>query len=593
MNIPDLNSMPSKAYGDTYMKKHYPEFYEYIMRIYEEVDGPLKEKIYLYKHNLLERPKCPVCGNTVKFIDGTKGYCKYCCSKCSNSDPNKIQLTKYNNIKKYGVKNISQLKSIKEKKKETSLKNYGVENPSKSKEIRERVKTTILNKYGVEHPSQSNKIKEKYINTMLDKYGVEHPSQLDSVKEKKKETSLKNYGVEHPSQSNVIKEKKKETNLKNYGYESPMMCDCVKNKIKEKQIEKYKKDHPDIIDIFEDNGERFYKCLCGDNQCQLCQEKTFIIHKSLYHSRRYQNIEKCTIKNPIDHKSKDTSLELFVQNILDEYNIQYVKNNRICGNLELDIYIPSKNIGIECNGIYWHSDKIKSKEYHYNKYKLYKDNGIQVITIWEDWIKTKPEILRSILLSKLGIINNKILARQCIIKCVTSNESKDFLIKNHIQGNNNSSIRLGLYYGNELVSLMCFSKKRKNMMGKESVNDEWELTRFCNKLNTIVVGGASKLLNYFIKNNKFTKLISFASHDISNGKLYETLGFIKESEIKSSYWYVDNYFIRYHRYCFRKSELVKKGYNEKLSEFQIMDSLPYLRIYDSGQSKYILKKDLI
>ena len=522
MNIPDLTKLPSKAYSENYFKKYYNEFLEYLNELYNDI--PLKEKLYLYKNNMDKVPTCHICGNPVKFINGIKGYCKYCSSKCSNGDPNKKELTKLNNIKKYGIEN---------------------------------------------------------------------PSQLKEVKEKKKQTCLKNYGVEHPSQSNEIKEKKKQTCLKNYGVISPMYNNDIKNKVKLKQIERYKLDNPDIIDIYDENGERFYKCKCTNNECQLCKEKAYVIHKSLYHSRRYQNIEKCTIKNPIDHKSKDTSLELFIQNILNEYNIKYFTNKRISNNLELDIYIPSKNIGIECNGIYWHSDKIKLPNYHYNKYITYKEINIQVLSLWEDWIKNKPEIVKSIILSKLGIYCTRIYARKCIIKNIDSKTCKDFLEKNHIQGNSNSSIRLGLFYNDELVSLMCFSKKRKNMMGKGDSEGEYELTRFCNKLNILVIGGASKLLNYFINNYEFDQITSFASHDISNGNLYEILGFKKVSEIKKSYWYIDNSLIRYHRYCFRKSELVKKGYDKNLSEFEIMDSLPFLRIYDSGQSKYILtKKDL-
>ena len=133
------------------------------------------------------------------------------------------------------------------------------------------------------------------------------------------------------------------------------------------------------------------------------------------------------------------------------------------------------------------------------------------------------------------------------------------------------------------------------MMGNNTVNDgEWELTRFCNLKNTIVAGAASKLLKYFILNYSPESIVSFASHDISNGSLYNTLGFIKENEFPGSYWYISYDMIRYHRYTFRKSELVKKGYDKDKSESEIMNDLKYYRIYDSGQSKYILKlkKDL-
>ena len=569
MDIPILTNMTKKMYSDKYISRYYPEFYNYLSDRYGDI--PIKEKLYLYFNNLNEPHKCKVCGQYTKLDSFTKGYRVYCSSKCCNSDPDKIQLTRRNLVKKYGVENISQLDTIKNKKIDTCLRNHGVENPSQSDIVKEKRKITVFERYEVEHPSQSDIIKQKMKNTTFERYGVDHPSQSDIVKEKKKETCLRNYGVLYPSQSNEIKQKQKEAFNKSYMSE-----------------------HPDIVEIKENDGERIYKCVC-DKNCEGCIDKTYEIHGSLYHSRNYQGLEKCTILNPVDHKSIDTSIEKFIKDILIEFNIEYITNIRLFDNLEADIYIPTKNIAIECNGVYWHCDKIKTKKYHYEKYVTYRDNGVQLLSFWEDWIKTKPNIVRSILLSKLGIYNDKIYARKCNIVEVNNKNAKIFLEQNHIQGNTNNLIKLGLIYNDQLVSLMTFSKKRRSMMGNSMCNDgEWELVRFCNKLNTQVIGSASRLLSYFIKKYNPNSIVSFASHDISNGNLYKTLGFDKISEYEGSYWYIDSNMLRYHRYTFRKSELIKKGYDPNKSEFQIMDELKYLRIYDSGQSKYILqiKKDL-
>ena len=51
---------------------------------------------------------------------------------------------------------------------------------------------------------------------------------------------------------------------------------------------------------------------------------------------------------------------------------------------ELDIYIPELKLGIEYNGIYWHSNHHKSKDYHYHKKQLFESLGIRVIMIWEN-----------------------------------------------------------------------------------------------------------------------------------------------------------------------------------------------------------------
>ena len=568
MNVPNFETWSTRMQGELYLKKHFPDFFQYLNDTYPDISS-IKEKIYLYRNSLIEPGRCIICGNYTKYDGPSKGYRLYCSSKCCNNDVNKKDKAKQTYLGKYGVENPSQSKEIQKKKEKTCLKNYGVKHPSQSKEIQEKYKKTCLEKYGNEYAIINDEVRGKIKKTFLEKYEVEHPSQINEVKEKKKKTCLKNYGVEYPMYSIVVKNKAFDSFVKNY-------------------IEK----HNDILNITRDEfGEKIYTCSCCDNNCELCKDRQYIISGSLYHSRNYQGITKCTIKNPIDEKSKDTSIELFIRNILDKYNIKYTTNKRIINNSELDIYIPSKDIGIECNGVYWHSDEIKSKDYHNNKYNCYKHSNIQLLSIWEDWIKIKPKIVESIICSKLGIYINKIYARKCEIKYIDYKECQEFLNKNHIQGNSNSSIRLGLYQNDVLRSVMCFSKKRRSMIGNKIKDDsEWELTRFCTELNTIVIGGASKLLKYFIKIYKPTNIVSYASHDISNGSLYETLGFECVSEFNNSYWYIDKKtFIRYHRYVFRKSELVKKGFDKNLSEFEIMNRLPYYRIFDSGQSKYVLK----
>ena len=64
------------------------------------------------------------------------------------------------------------------------------------------------------------------------------------------------------------------------------------------------------------------------------------------------------------------------------------------------------------------------------------------------------------------------------------------------------------------------------------------------------------------------------------------LGFTKEPKISRSYWYIDSTMHRMHRFSFRKSELVKLGFDPSLSESQITESMGLLKIYDSGQSKW-------
>ena len=227
----------------------------------------------------------------------------------------------------------------------------------------------------------------------------------------------------------------------------------------------------------------------------------------------------CPLCNPI---SSFSSFELQFEEILKELGItEYEKRNRsILKNLELDFYFPLKNFAVELNGVYWHSELHKSKDYHLIKTQRCQDKGIELWHIWEDDFYEKREIVKSMIKNKLGLCDNVIYARNCLVKEITSKEYVQFLDLNHIQGSTNSLIKIGLFHDDELVSVMGFSKYRTSLGNKEKTDTKFELVRFCTKLNLRILGGASKLLSYFEKNLKWDEINIYAKRDNSQGNVY-------------------------------------------------------------------------
>ena len=423
------------------------------------------------------------------------------------------------------------------------IKKYGVSSVWKLEEYREKSKNTRKKLYGDESYNNSKKRKV----TKLEKYGDENYSNPD----KRKKTCLEKYGDENYTNPKKISQTKKNKIIENYDF---------------------------VLGYDEYNN---WVCKCPHPECNKCVEKNYIISHLNYYNRTLKNLELCTKLAPVN-EYKCTVIEVFIHDILEKYNIKYESNIRnIISPYELDIYIPFKNIAIECNGVYWHCDMNKEKEYHYNKYIKCQEKGIQLISIWEDQIMNNSEKVQSIILSKLGIYKERIYARNCLIKEVPSKECNNFLEKYHLQGKTNSSIRLGLYYNDELLSIMTFGKGRKCLNSKT----RYELYRYCCKEGTQIIGGASKLFKYFLKEYNPESIESFSSNDISNGNLYQQLGFEKVSD-SVGYWYIDKDMNRYHRYSFRKQELIKEGYDKDKTEFEIMDERGFYRIYDSGQTKW-------
>ena len=439
-----------------------------------------------------------------------------------------------------------------EKSKNTCLEKYGVENPSQLEEIKERKKETLFNNYDTYNVFDiSNE-------TIKEKYGVDNVFQSEEIKEKIKETNLKKYGVENPQQNKEIKEKTLETNLERYSVKHPLQSEEIKIKLKNTQKQNIKNKYSDL-DILDIDDEFNIKIRCEKNHI-------YEINSTLIYDRLYHNSILCTECNPINSYSSSGKEKQLLSFIEEHYTGEIIKNNRKIIGKELDIYLPELKLAFEFNGVYWHNELNKPNNYHKIKSDLCDEKGIQLIHIWEDDWLYKEDIVKSMILNKLGKTTNRIFGRKCVIKEITDNKIiRDFLNNNHIQGFVGSTTKIGLYYDNELVSLMTFTKRKEG----------YELSRFCNKLNTTIIGGASKLLKYFTNNNS-VNVYTFSDRVYSNGELYEKIGFKYDSFVKPSYYYVvgDK---RKHKFNFRGKNERKNMLKQKI-----------YRIYDAGKIKYIL-----
>ena len=303
----------------------------------------------------------------------------------------------------------------------------------------------------------------------------------------------------------------------------------------------------------------------------------------------YGRIPRCEICYPKLAGTFNSEKEVvnFLQN---ELKLRNIKRNVRLEKREIDILLEDFNIGIEYNGLYWHSEigGNKNKDYHLSKTNICLRNNIRLIHIFEDEWLVKNDIVKSRLKTILNLADHKLYARKCILKNITKTEKKNFLDTNHLQGDGASSINLGLFFENELVSVMTFAKPRFN---KEY---DFELTRFANKLNYNIVGSFSKLLSYFTKSVDFNSLISYADRRWSDrNNVYERNGFILVSETEPSPWYIDHKsFFRNYRFSFRKGVLEQKLkiFDKSLTEWENMQLNGYDRIWDCGTFKYAFYK---
>lgn len=377
----------------------------------------------------------------------------------------------------------------------------------------------------------------------LRKLKIKKPKYLEQQNRNK--TCFDRYGVENISQVKIVDDKKHKESL-------------IRN-----------------IDV--DEFGKYYEKY-GTSETSL---KYNISSDYIYKMRKYFNIYKKTTRLNTPQKE--------IRTFLEKNNIKYIINDRkLLKGKELDFILTDYNIAIEYDGIFWHNDQIIDKNYHLNKTKACKNNNIQLLHIFENEYVNNPDLVKSMILAKCKIFDSRIYARKCEIKELDNNTYNEFITMNHIQGYCSAKIRYGLFYNNELVQCMSFSKARYSKY-------EYELIRLATKINTQIIGGASKLFKYFINNIECNSLVSYANLRYSDNAFYESIGLKYNHSTNPNYFYfhTSNPLKLYTRDKFQKHKLKNiKGfkYDENLSEYENMKNNKYCRIWDCGNNVYVWKK---
>lgn len=422
-------------------------------------------------------------------------------------------------------------------------------------------------------------------------------STLDpNVKAKKNKTCLENNGWTTPFERDDVRVKIKDIMNERYGG-NPMFSQEVKDKLSRTNYERYGIYNPKLANInhLEDYNEEFIR----DN---FVKDNKFLLDEIVeYFNISYSHAENIKIRYNL-HMSNKNAFHKSELEVID-YIKSLLPNEEVYNNCrtiikkedgtryELDIYIPSRKLAIEYDGLYWHGihdinedNEINSSK-HLKKTESCEREGIRLLHIFEnEWMNpVKNRVWKSMIKNILGLTKRRIYARNCEIREVSVSDTVKFLEENHLQPSSKSEIKLGLYYLGELVSVMTFGRPRYNKQ------IDYELIRYCNKIDTSVIGAASKLFNYFIKTYSPQSVISYADRKWSTGNLYYTLGFRLDHISPPSYFYVESNGTVHHRGEFKKMYLKDKLeiFDESLTESQNMFNNKYYKIYDCGTYAFV------
>jgi G:T-mismatch repair DNA endonuclease (very short patch repair protein) len=378
------------------------------------------------------------------------------------------------------------------------------------------------------------------------------PEKNTEINNKRKLTMREKYGVEYNSQRKDLK----------HLWIKPKISEFAISKLTDKRWleEQYITNQRSTVDIAQELGV-YYSTVAS-----YCIQHGFSIRR----------------------RSNYSLVEVEISKFLDELNIQHELSDwTVLGNKELDIYIPKYKLGIEINGLYWHSFHPKQKlvedvERHISKTKQAKSKEVELLHITDYEWKNKNEIIKSMISNKLGISKTVIGARKCQIRYISASEAKTFFDNNHIQGHVNANIYVGLEYQNDIVMAVSLGKNRF------SKDNNLELYRLASKLHTQIQGGASKLIKHVRSLYKDHNIITYCDQSKSNGNVYEKIGFKFVRETGPGYFYTDGTEI-ISRYRSMKKNLAKwlPTYNSNLTETENMFNAGYRRYYDCGNLVFI------
>ncbi len=423
---------------------------------------------------------------------------------------------------------------------------------------------TNLSRYGKMNVSQVESVKNKRTKTFIEKFGTEHYWQSDDAKKKSKQTCLERYGFEYASQSDVVRNKMENTTMERFGVKNIFTL-CNSSHISP-EAQATLSDKAALINLSNTTSVNSMAQTLG-----VC-EQTIYLYLKQYGVKTYRS-----------------SYEKEIAAFLNDSKLKFVADVSYHVGKQLDFYIDEYKLGIEFNGLYWHSTKkltdrkIKDpKNYHKDKYIACSNKGIRLLSINEDEWNDHKDAIKSKILNLCGKSEKGVGARKLKIRKI-GKEASEFVDKHHIQGKTSGVIAsYGAFQGEELVAVIQFNKQRGT--------GDIELIRFCSDGKTYA-GLFSKMFKYAVNDEHYNEVISFADLRYSVGEVYSKNGFVEVYTIPPDY-----------RYCkggktYHKSTFTKKRIAEKfdidmydLTEGQAMTDLGYFRIYDCGKIKYVWKR---
>lgn len=427
-------------------------------------------------------------------------------------------------------------------------------------------------------PILQTKAASKRAATMVARYGGASTMGSAVLFARVQQTNLERYGSRSPMQHAGVREKAAKTILSKYGGASPNASPKVAERQSAAQrytADRKKLDCAAALGMTIISGE----VMAGVAATWRCA----VGHEFQHRWSTAQCAPICRRCHPYTKGTSGAEIELaeFVRSLVPiEVNKRvYVTEKSY---REMDIFVPSKNLAIEYNGLYWHSELAgRGPEYHLEKLEVAERHGIRLLQIFEHEWTYKREICKSVISAKLGFSTNSIGARKLKLHEVTKKQAQSFLERTHLAGSAQFSTALGLFQNDELV---CCTTWGADRFGRSNA---LELIRFSTELGFSVPGGLSRLTKAALQRWPNRPLKSFCDRRFGNGNGYLQAGWIQVGQTRPGYWYFKNNQV-FHRLQVQKRRLQQLTDCYDKTEWELAQQAGYNRFWDCGN--FIFKR---
>lgn len=549
-----------KPHNDTFKSK-YSEELDYIRNYtsFLDVNAPFPQRAWHVLNSKPTEKTCPICGNTIKWGRYSYNYATYCGPSCSSQSEEVRSAAIERSIAKSGYEHHTQAPEHKAAYRKLMIERYGVSSFSQTDEFKARSVATFLDRYGVTNPMKNSQVKAKTVETNMVRYGASHALKTEPVKQQQRETNMARYGGPSPTNSPEVRSKQIDTMNDRYGVANAKHMHMTQAQ----------------LSVLRDPTKLE----------QLCEKM------SADHIAAHLDVDVTTVYGYIHRHGlasvylKSTSgVERMVAEYVGSLGVTMVRNTRsIIAPLELDIYLPEHNIAIEVNGVYFHSEIVgKGAEYHYNKWRMCYDKGIQLLSYFDDEINASWPVIKAQIAESVGKTTAKLIyAQDCMIDEIEySCAIKDFVNSNSIyHAPDHVTKVLVARYGERIAATLCL----------EEAGGCTHIVSYACDIECIVDGMLERFVSYYAKTYNFKGTVCVVSDNChSNGAIYKQAGFLKHSDIPPDFMYFrSGPREAKSRYTLDSIAAQFDVTVDGMTEWDLLQQQGYSRVWDCGKIKWV------